>query len=144
MARIPILRKLASLTAGALAVAGLMAGMSMPAAASAPVAQSAVHQAADLPFLFSYEFNHHLKIGGGNFTDGGKVYLVVKLNGGTIKFKTNVIAHPHPITPGGTIYEETTVAAPCAPNNNGYAQAYDYTTSRWSPRLPVAICQRID
>lgn len=81
---------------------------------------------------------------GGYFTVGGKVYLVVKLNNGTVKFSRNVIAHTHPVTPGGAIYVETTAAAPCPPGKNGYAQAYDYTTKRWSPRLPVAICQRID
>jgi hypothetical protein len=114
------------------------------AATEAAVAQSAVRQAENAPFLFKYTFNRHLNIAGGYFTTGGKVYLVVKLNAGAVKFSRNVIAHTHPITPGGAIYVETTVAAPCAPGNNGYAQAYDYTTKRWSPRLPVTICQRID
>jgi hypothetical protein len=39
---------------------------------------------------------------------------------------------------------ETTIAAPCAGGPNGYAEAYDAATKRWSPRLPVTICQRID
>jgi len=96
------------------------------------------------PFLFSYTFNGHLKIGGGNFTVDGKVYLAVTLDNGTVKFRRTVIARPHAVTPGGAIYVETTIAAPCAVDNNGYARAYDYTTKTWSPKLLVGICQRFD
>ena len=137
------------LAAGVLVAAGLTAGMAVPAMASgrtttAAGAQSAVDRAADLPFLFNYVFNRHLKIGGGNFTDGGRVYLAVKLNSGSVMFKTDAIAQTHPITPGGAIYVETTVAAPCASSNNGYAVAYDYTTGQWTPRLPVGVCVAFD
>lgn len=96
------------------------------------------------PFLFNYTFNGHLKIAGGNFTVGGRVYLVVKYNTGRVAFSKQVIAQPHSITPGGAIYVETTIAAPCAGWKNGYARAYAYATQTWSPRLPVEICQRID
>ncbi|WP_285550658.1 hypothetical protein [Actinoplanes regularis] len=155
----PTSTRIAMLGAGVLTVAALVAGAASPASAASaatidPAADSAglalapgtvtVLRAGDSPFLFSYGYNSHLKIAGGYFTDGGKVYVVVKLNSGTKKFSKNVTAHTHPITPGGAIYVETTVASPCGAGNNGYARAYDYTTGRWSPRLPVPICQRID
>lgn len=98
----------------------------------------------DQPFLFSYNFDGHLKIAGGNFTVGGRVYVVVKYNTGRVAFSKQVIAYSHPITPGGAIYVDTTIAAPCAGGYNGYARAYAYATQTWSPQLPVSICQRID
>lgn len=96
------------------------------------------------PFLFNYTFNGHLKIGGGNFTVNRRVFLVVKYNTGRAAFSKWETARPHPITPGGAIYVETTIAAPCSGYKNGYARAYDDATQTWSPRLPVEICQRID
>jgi hypothetical protein len=96
------------------------------------------------PFLFNYTFNDHLKIAGGNFTLGGRVFVVVKYNTGQVKFSRWVIAKPHSITPGGAVYVDTTIAAPCAGGPNGYARGYDDATKTWSPRLPVTICQRID
>ncbi|MFC4535262.1 hypothetical protein [Sphaerisporangium dianthi] len=96
------------------------------------------------PFLFNYTFNGHLKVAGGNFTLGGRVYLAVKFNNGRVAFSKWQTARSHSITPGGTVYVETTVAAPCAGAKNGYARGYDEVTRTWSPRLPVSICQRID
>jgi hypothetical protein len=124
----------------------LSAAISLGVAQAAPAAtqQGNATAVAQQPFLFSYTFNQHLKIGGGNFTLGGRVHLTVKFNNGRVAFKRNVTAQPHAITPGGTIYVETTIASPCAPGNNGYARGYDYTTKTWSPRLPVPICVRID
>ncbi|MFI9063810.1 hypothetical protein ACIGQE_18265 [Streptomyces sp. NPDC053429] len=52
-----------------------------------------------------------------------------------------MIAKTNTGVPGGAAYLETDIAAP---GNNGYAQAYDYTTKTWSPKLPVAICVRFD
>ncbi|MFF4198676.1 hypothetical protein [Nonomuraea sp. NPDC001831] len=95
-------------------------------------------------FLFTYTFNNHLKVAGGNFTVDHRVFLTVKFNNGVSKFSRWVVARTHPVTPGGAIYVETTIAAPCYGGKNGYAQAYDEATRTWSPRLPVTICQRID
>ena len=136
----------AAMLTGVLALGSAPAMAASPAAAAThtTIAPGIVRQPQNAPFLFSYTFNNHLKIGGGNFTVGGTVYLAVKFNNGTVKFSKKVVAHTHPITPGGAIYVETSIAAPCAPGNNGYAQAYDYATNRWSPRLPVTICVRID
>lgn len=95
-------------------------------------------------YLFQYTYRGHLKIGGGNFTLGGRVYVVVKFNSGQIKYQGTVTAKTNSGVPGGAVYLETNISAPCAPGNNGYARAYDHSTETWSPRLPVAICVRFD
>ncbi|UQX04600.1 hypothetical protein [Streptomyces sp. RerS4] len=95
-------------------------------------------------YLFQYTYRNHLKIGGGNFTLGGKVYVVVKFNSGQIRYQGTVTAKTNSGVPGGAVYLETNISSPCAPGNNGYARAYDHSTETWSPRLPVAICVRID
>jgi hypothetical protein len=129
----PISARIASSAAAVAIAGGMLAGLGpQPANAAAE------------PFLFSYTFNNHLKLGGGYFTTGGRVYVVVKLNNGTVKFARDVTAQPHNVTPGGAVYVETSIAAPCPPGSNGYARAYDRTTQQWSPRLPVAVCVRID
>ena len=111
----------------------------------ATASRAAAAAAASEPFLFSYEFNRHLKIAGGHFTVGGQVRLIVRYNGtDKVAFSKTVVAKTHPVTPGGAIYVDTTIAAPCRPDKNGYAQAYDFGSKRWSKRLPVEICQRID
>ncbi|WP_329415798.1 hypothetical protein OG802_30820 [Streptomyces sp. NBC_00704] len=145
----PALRR-AGLTAVAAAVAATIGvaplAAAAPAAPLAPrAAPAAPTRAPQQPFLFSYTFNHHLQIGGGNFTVGGRVYVAVKFNNGKVFWARNVYARTHPITPGGAVYVETTVASPCAPGTaNGYARAYDWTTQQWTPRLPVPICVPID
>ncbi|MFF1483030.1 hypothetical protein ACFVYD_36775, partial [Streptomyces sp. NPDC058301] len=68
----------------------------------------------------------------------------VKYNSGQVRYQGNVIAKTNSGVPGGAVYLETNISAPCAPGNNGYAQAYDYNTGTWSPKLPVAICVRLD
>ncbi|WP_326823852.1 hypothetical protein OHA77_35290 [Streptosporangium sp. NBC_01639] len=132
---------------GVTATAGIVA-LGVPAlstAANASTTSAAgVTSAAPAGFLFDYIFNGHLKVAGGNFTVGRRVFLVVKYNTGRTAFSKWETARSHSITPGGTIYVETTIAAPCAGGKNGYARAYDDATKTWSPRLPVAICQRID
>lgn len=111
----------------------------------ATASRAAAAAAANEPFLFSYEFNRHLKIAGGHFTVGGQVRLYVRYNhNNQVAFSKSAVAKTHPVTPGGAIYIDTTIAAPCRPGNNGYAQAYDVASKRWSKRLPVPICQRID
>ncbi|MBT2406615.1 MULTISPECIES: hypothetical protein [unclassified Streptomyces] len=146
-------RRLA-VTATAMAVVGL--GVAPTATATAPAATSVgmVAPAGSTPtdldkapaglYLFQYTYRGHLKIGGGNFTLGGRVYVAVKFNSGQVKYHGTVTAKTNSGVPGGAVYLETNISAPCAPGNNGYAQAYDYSTQTWSPRLPVAICVRLD
>lgn len=121
-------------SAAAAIVLGVLIGISPHEAAAAPAA----------PFLFSYTFDNHLALGGGYYTMNGWVFVVVKSSDGAVMFSQDVRAKPHSITPGGAVYVQTSIAAPCAPGNKGYARAYDRTTQKWSPRLPVAVCQRID
>ncbi|MFB6805147.1 hypothetical protein [Streptomyces sp. NPDC056387] len=137
-----------ALSATALAAVGLAASPAgaAPASPASPAGstQMSPDKAPQGLYLFQYTYRGHLKIGGGNFTLGGKVYIAVKYNSGQIRYNGNVIAKTNPGVPGGAAYLETNISAPCAPGNNGYAQAYDYTTGTWSPRLPVAICVRFD
>lgn len=142
-----------TVTATALAVVGLGVAPSATATADAAPADvptqgrstpASLDKAPAGLYLFQYTYRNHLKIGGGNFTLGGKVYVVVKFNSGKIKYDGTVTAKTNSGVPGGAVYLETNISAPCAPGNNGYARAYDHSTETWSPRLPVAICQRID
>jgi hypothetical protein len=97
------------------------------------------------PFLFNYTFNNRLQIAGGHYTLGGRVFVTVKLNNGAVMFSRWVTARSHPITPGGAIYVDTGLRAPCtSTGNNGYARAFDRTTQTWSPRLPVPVCTLYD
>ncbi|MEU9863647.1 hypothetical protein AB0D99_22510 [Streptomyces sp. NPDC047971] len=146
------MRRTTAVAASAVAVVALSAPVATSAPATvrdgvpagAPLTAEALKK-APTPFLFHYTFNNHLTIGGGHFTVGGRVYLVVKLNNGKVMFSRWVTAQPHSITPGGAIYVETSVASPCGGSgNNGYARAFDRTTQTWSPRLPVPVCVRID
>ncbi|MFD8526146.1 hypothetical protein ACFV0L_01925 [Streptosporangium canum] len=132
---------------GVTATAGIVV-LGVPAltttANASTTSAAGVTSTAPASFLFDYTFNGHLKVAGGNFTVGRRVYLVVKYNTGRTAFSKWETARTHSVTPGGTVYVETTIAAPCAGGKNGYARAYDDATRTWSPRLPVAICRRID
>lgn len=136
-------------TAGAVALGVPALGAAANASATSTAGVTGAASAADArragqPFLFNYTFDGHLKVAGGNFTVGRRVFLTVKYNTGRVAFSKWEIARTHSITPGGTIYVETTIAAPCNGNKNGYARAYDEATKTWSPRLAVEICRRID
>ncbi|MEV0169383.1 hypothetical protein [Nonomuraea fuscirosea] len=96
------------------------------------------------PFLFTYTFAGHLKVAGGHFTVDGRVYVSVKHSNGVTAFHKWTTARTHPVTPGGAVYVDTTLASPCSGSRNGYAEAYDAATKRWSARLPVTVCRRID
>ncbi|MEW9551865.1 hypothetical protein [Nonomuraea sp. NPDC050783] len=132
---------LGTATAGA---ATAPAASAASAASTASAASVADVSRQNQPFLFTYTFAGHLKVAGGYFTTGGRVFVTVKYTTGRSAFSTWTTARPHPITPGGAVYVDTTIAAPCAGGPNGYARAYDAVTRTWSPRLPVTICQRID
>ncbi len=96
------------------------------------------------PFLFTYTYAGHLKVAGGNFTVGGRVYVSVKFRNGVSAFGKWAVARTHPVTPGGAVYVDTPLASPCNGSGNGYAEAYDSVTRTWSARLPVTVCRRID
>ncbi|MEU7555076.1 hypothetical protein AB0B01_22500 [Streptomyces sp. NPDC044571] len=142
-----------AVAATAMAVLGLSVAPS--ATASAPLAPTdVVARTASTPtdatkgptglYLFQYTYRNHLTIGGGNFTLGGRVYVVVKYNSGQVRYDGTVTAKTNSGVPGGAAYLETNISSPCAPGNNGYARAYDYSTGTWSPKLPVPICVRFD
>ncbi|MFD8818045.1 hypothetical protein ACFV23_42800 [Streptomyces sp. NPDC059627] len=99
----------------------------------------------DTPTLWTYEFSGHLKPGGADCTRSGRVYVKVKLYNGTVEFSRWVRAwQDHPFIAGGAIIVDTGLLAPCTGGPNGYARAYDSTTDKWSPRVPVTVCNRYD
>jgi hypothetical protein len=139
-------RQIGSLTAVLTGVLALVGAPAMAAVGSTTATSRAdtssvlrTHQ-QDAPFLFSYVFSGHLVVAGGDFTMGGRVYLTVREGDGTSVYSRTVVARPHAVTPGGAIYVQTPIPAPCA-RNNGYARAYDYTTRRWTRTLPVGVCK---
>jgi hypothetical protein len=71
------------------------------------------------------------------------VWVVVRWDSGETQWSKLVTARPHAITGGGAFYLGTDIPW-CTGNDNGYAQAYDGATKRWSPRVRVNICGGID
>ncbi|MEU2393712.1 hypothetical protein [Streptomyces sp. NPDC007369] len=113
-------------------------------ATPAPAAGGAHQLKAPQPYVFSYGYNSHLSLGGGNFTVGGRVYVVVKLNSGATHYGKWVVARPGQRNPGGTFHVETNIPYSCPPGKNAYARGYDKATGVWSPKLPVSVCVRFD
>ncbi|WP_328623066.1 hypothetical protein [Streptomyces sp. NBC_00354] len=134
----------AALAGLVLAPAALAASPPAAADAAGATAVSLNQRKAPQPYVFSYPYNNHLSLGGGNFTVGGRVYMVVKLNSGATHSGKWVVARLGQHNPGGTFHVETNISASCPPAKNGYAQGYDASTNTWSPRLPVSICVRFD
>src|SRR4051812_31915129 len=79
-----------ALSATALAAIGLAASPAGAAPAGMGTAAGSthigLHKAPQGPYLFQYTYRGHLKIGGGNFTLGGKVYVAVKYNSGQLRY----------------------------------------------------------
>ncbi|GGT03522.1 MULTISPECIES: hypothetical protein [Streptomyces] len=119
--------------------------LAAPAPGTSPARTLSAHPyKAPQPYVFSYGYNGHLSLGGGNFTVGGRVYVVVKLNSGATHYGKWVVARPGQRNPGGTFHVETRIPYQCPPGKNGFARGYDEATGVWSPKLPVSICVRFD
>ncbi|MEV8533695.1 hypothetical protein [Streptomyces sp. NPDC051211] len=121
-----------------------MAGAALTGLVLAPQALAADQLKAPRPYVFNYDWNNHLSLGGGHFTVGGRVYVDVKLNSGATHFRKWVTARPGQRNPGGTFHIETNIPASCPGDKNGYARGYDQATDTWAVRLPVSICVRFD
>ncbi|MCX5232798.1 hypothetical protein ABZY16_04945 [Streptomyces sp. NPDC006553] len=121
-----------------LAAPGATSAHATPARAHGAV--SAVNCAPTPPWVSTYAFDRDLKVEGGCFTIGGRVYIMVKHNNGTVYYKKWVTARDHPFLAGGWINVNTNLHAPCTGAPNGYARGYDKTTDKWSARFPVSIC----
>lgn len=121
-----------------------LAGPATPAKAAEAAAAPAQQPRGAQPYVFSYGYNNHLSLGGGNFTVGGRVYVVVKLNSGATHYGKWVVARLGQRNPGGTFHVETHIPYHCPPGKNGYARGYDAATGTWSPKLPVSVCVRFD
>ncbi|MFF0772809.1 hypothetical protein ACFYUK_28250 [Nonomuraea wenchangensis] len=119
-------------------------GVTAAAVIATTLASPAQAATGGRPFLFTYTFAGHLKVAGGNFTVGGRVFVSVKHSNGVSVFGKWAVARTHPVTPGGAVYVDTPLASPCNGSRNGYAEAYDAVTRMWSARLPVTVCRRID
>lgn len=77
----------------------------------------------DMPSLWTYEFDHHLKLSGACYTLHGRVYVKVKLNSGTVYFSRWMTAREHPYHTEGWFNVDTNLYSPCnQPVNNGYAR----------------------
>ncbi|MFF0558327.1 hypothetical protein [Streptomyces sp. NPDC004266] len=138
-------------TAAAATFMAAAIGLAVPGAASAHATPAGAHTlvsaancAPTPPWVSTYAFDGDLKLQGGCFTIGGRVYVMVKLNNGTLYFKRWVTARDHPFLAGGWVNVNTRLHAPCAGASNGYARGYDQTTGKWSARFPVTICTPFD
>ncbi|MCQ0022865.1 hypothetical protein M4914_07805 [Streptomyces somaliensis DSM 40738] len=130
---------------GAVLAPPALAGPTPTTTGAAGVATAPVQQPKGAqPYVFSYGYNNHLSLGGGNFTVGGRVYVVVKLNSGATHYGKWVVARLGQHNPGGTFHVETHIPYHCPPGKNGYARGYDAATGTWSPKLPVSVCVRFD
>lgn len=81
-----------------------------------------------------------LKLNGNHF-NFGQVRLYIRYNTGRLRWSGTVTASAHAGHAGGSFGKKTGVFDCTAPGrpSNGYAQAYDVISHRWSARLPVRI-----
>lgn len=104
----------------------------------------------DLPFvgvpsIWTYEFDGNLKAGGSNYTLGGQVDVFTKRSDGQLFHHERVTAIENPNQLGGSVSAETNSLYEPAPGEyNGYVQAHDLASNKWSPVLPIVISVRID
>jgi hypothetical protein len=122
--------------------------------APCPVGPGRVHDGTpsahyDLPFfgvpwIGTYTFDGALRAQGSNYTLGGQVDVFTKSTNGSVHHHERVTAIKNPSAPGGWITAGTASLAPGRPVYNGYVQAHDLASNKWSAKLPMTIAVRID
>jgi hypothetical protein len=100
---------------------------------------------ASNPSIWTYGFDGNLKAGGSNYTLGGQVDVFTKHSDGGLFYSERVTAIENPNQPGGSVTAETnSLYEPTPGEYNGYVQAHDLASNRWSPKLPIIISVPID
>ena len=99
-----------------------------------------------VPWIGTYEFDGNLRVQGSNYTLGGQVDVFTMSSNGHRFHSERVTAIENPSAPGGWVTAGTSsLSPPGRPGEyNGYVQAHDLASNKWSPRLPIVISQRID
>jgi hypothetical protein len=98
-----------------------------------------------VPWIGTYEFGGYVRAQGSNYTLGGQVDVYTKYNNGNKFHSERVTAIANQAAPGGWITADTTVGAfPPRWAYNGYVQAHDLASNKWSPKLPIVIALPID
>src|SRR5271166_3094715 len=119
-----------------------------------PVGAGRVHDgstsaAYDLPFrgvpwIGTYTFNGDLRAEGSNYTVGGQVDVFTRSTNGTAHWHERVTAINNQSAPGGWITAGTGSKSDGRTVYNGYLQAHDLASGKWSPKLPMTITVIID
>lgn len=99
-----------------------------------------------VPWIGTYAFDGGLRVQGSNYTRGGQVDVLTMLSNGRQHHVERVTAIENQAAPGGWITAATnSLSSPGRPGQyNGYVQAHDLKSNKWSPKLPIVISQRID
>ena len=100
---------------------------------------------AGVPWIGTYTFNDMLMVEGSNYTLGGQVDVFTRYSDGTGFHHERVKAIENQAAPGGWISAGTNSHSAAGPDDyNGYVQAHDLASNKWSPKLPIIISVRID
>ena len=98
-----------------------------------------------VPFIGTYANGAELRVLGSNYTLGGQVDVFTKFSNDKLFHSERVTAIHNQAAPGGWITAGTKSVATAHPQiYNGYVQAYDRSTKKRSPRLPITISVPID
>ena len=98
-----------------------------------------------VPWIGTYAFDGNLRVEGSNYTLGGQVDVFTKFTNGQSFHFERVTAIENQSAPGGWITAATNSKSDHAPGvYNGYVQAHDRASNKWSPRLPIIISVPFD
>jgi hypothetical protein len=97
-----------------------------------------------VPWIGTYVFQGALRAQGSNYTVGGEVDVFTKFKNGSNFHAERATAITNQSAPGGWMTAGTASLSGGQPFYNGFLQAFDRASRKWSPRLPITISQRID
>jgi hypothetical protein len=100
---------------------------------------------AGVPWIGTYAFDGKLRVEGSNYTLGGQVDVFTKFSDGQSFHRERVTAIENQSAPGGWVTAATnSVSDPPAGVYNGFVQAHDLASNKWSPKLPIIISVPFD